>query len=222
MNTKYKGADLRQANFSDKYLVDMDFSDADLSGAKFASSSIHNCRFNNANLEGADFSYCKIWTADFTEANLKGADLSYTWLVGDILAYGVNLTGANVGDVIFRTTVHTDIKIQYQLACPESGSFVGYKVASHNRLVTLEIPAHAKRSSAFSKKCRCSEAKVLSIVSIDSGEEFDVAYSIYDWNFEYKVGEVVKVDDFDENRWRECAPGIHFFMTKEDAINYCL
>ena len=27
-------------------------------------------------------------------------------------------------------------------------------------------------------------------------------------------------DNFDDDRWRECAPGIHFFMNKENALNY--
>ena len=36
----------------------------------------------------------------------------------------------------------------------------------------------------------------------------------------YKVGEYVYPDSFDEYRWNECSHGIHFFMNKEDAIDY--
>ena len=25
---------------------------------------------------------------------------------------------------------------------------------------------------------------------------------------------------FDTNRWNECAPGIHFFITRQEAVNY--
>lgn len=32
--------------------------------------------------------------------------------------------------------------------------------------------------------------------------------------------EVVKVDDFDKDRWNECAPGIHCFITRQEAVNY--
>jgi hypothetical protein len=38
--------------------------------------------------------------------------------------------------------------------------------------------------------------------------------------FAYKVGDMVSVDDFDTNRWNECAPGIHFFITRQEAVDY--
>ena len=44
--------------------------------------------------------------------------------------------------------------------------------------------------------------------------------SNYDKTFIYRVGEVVTVDDFDDDRWNECAPGIHFFITREEAVRY--
>ncbi|MCK9447299.1 DUF5758 domain-containing protein [bacterium] len=31
---------------------------------------------------------------------------------------------------------------------------------------------------------------------------------------------MVEVKDFNQNRWIECTSGIHFFMTKEEAIKY--
>ena len=85
----------------------------------------------------------------------------------------------------------------------------------------MEIPEDALRCSATSRKCRCSKAKVISITNIDGTPTVvDVVNSTYDRNFEYKVGEVVKVDNFDPNRWHECAPGIHFFITRQEAVDY--
>ena len=78
----------------------------------------------------------------------------------------------------------------------------------------------SKRSSATTLKCRCDKAKVLDVEKIDTGEKIESTPSDYDINFIYKVGEIVKVEDFDENRWYECASGIHFFMNKQTAINY--
>lgn len=53
------------------------------------------------------------------------------------------------------------------MACSYEGEFIGYKkcrdVNGNDVIVTLRIPAHAKRSSALSKKCRCSEAVVVDI-----------------------------------------------------------
>ena len=77
------------------------------------------------------------------------------------------------------------------------------------------------RCSATSRECRCSKAKVISITNIDGTEaNIDAAYSGYDSEFEYRVGEIVKVDNFDTNRWHECAPGIHFFITRKEAVDY--
>ena len=77
------------------------------------------------------------------------------------------------------------------------------------------------RCSATSRKCRCSKAKVISITNIDGTEaNVDVAYSKYDIGFKYWVGGIVNVDNFDTNRWNECAPGIHFFITRKEAVDY--
>ena len=57
----------------------------------------------------------------------------------------------------------------YPLVCPEEGEFIGYKIGYSNDcnyepcIITLLIPADAKRSSAFGNKCRCNKAKVLEI-----------------------------------------------------------
>lgn len=46
------------------------------------------------------------------------------------------------------------------------------------------------------------------------------AHSGYDTDFTYKKGETIHVEDFDTNRWNECAPGIHFFITRIEAAEY--
>ncbi len=59
---------------------------------------------------------------------------------------------------------------------------------------------------------RVSEAVVL---SVSDGNDF--AVSKYGSGFIYRVGEVIKVDDFDEDRWNECSRGIHCFLTRHEA-----
>ena len=139
--------------------------------------------------------------ADLTGANLTRANLT-----------GANLTGADL----------TETKdVHYPIACPEKGSFTAFKKVCGNYIVELEIPADALRSSACSRKCRCSHANVISITNSDgSPADVEVVYSQHDSNFSYRVGETVKADDFDTNRWNECAPGIHFFITRQEAVNY--
>ena len=107
------------------------------------------------------------------------------------------------------------------MACPREGSFVGYKKCYGGRIVQLEIPESAKRSSAYGKKCRCSRAKVLNIWTPD-GKEIEGAFSSYDPDFVYYNGELVEVNNFDEDRFNECSSGIHFFMTRKEAEDYVL
>lgn len=113
------------------------------------------------------------------------------------------------------------------IVCPVEGEFIGYKKCFtkntyNDCIVKLLIPEDAKRSSAYTNKCRCSKAKVLDIISLKTNRHIKTAISSADNNFVYRVGETVQVDNFDENRFNECSRGIHFFMTEEEARSYRL
>ena len=135
-------------------------------------------------------------------ADLRGANL-----------YGANLRGAKNADHIVWN-VHSAF---YPLQCPEKGAYTAYKKAD-NLIVELEIPADAMRSSATSRKCRASKARVISITDLDGNPAGDNVASDYDRNFVYRTGETVEVSNFDTNRWIECAPGIHHYITREEAV----
>ena len=161
-----------------------------------------------ANLYGADLRGANLYEADLRGADLRGADL-----------YGANLYEADLRGANIELTLLNKF---YPICCPEAGSFVGWKRVRGNLIVKLEITENAKRSSAFGRKCRCNEAKVLDIQNIDgtSADDATEAYSQHDANFAYRVGETVRVDNFDEDRRNECAPGIHFFITRQEAVDY--
>ena len=186
---------------------------ANLRGADLRYANLYNIDLRCADLNSADLN-----SADLRCANLRGASLSGASLSGANLynanLYSSNLNNANLNNV--KTNMYT---IGYNLACSEEGSFIGYKKAG-KYIVKLLIMEDSKRNSATTLKCRCDKAKVLDIEKIDTGEKIESTPSDYDINFIYKVGEIVKVDNFDENRWNECASGIHFFMNKENAIKY--
>ena len=147
---------------------------------------------------------CKGWES--MRANLYGADLR-----------GANLYGVDLSDADLRGAENVPF-IPY--SCPDFGMFIGYKKAS-GYIVELEIPEDAKRVSATTRKCRCDKAKVLRILNTDRTiADITKVKSIYDSRFIYKVGEVVSVDNFDENRWNECSTGIHFFINFQEAVNY--
>ena len=167
-----------------------DLSDYDLSGL---------------DLSHKDLRYANLNDAKFYHADLRGVDLSYANL------YGADLRFANLRDT----------KIDYPIACPETGSFIGYKKAFYKKIVKLQICEDAKRSSATTKKCRCSKALVLAIENIDGSDSgLQKIESYFDFSFIYRVGKIIEVSDFDNNRWNECAPGIHFFMDRQDAVDY--
>ena len=136
------------------------------------------------------------------------------WLRNEDGGERANLRGAEIEPTLLNKF--------YPICCPEVGSFVGWKKVRGNLIVKLEITENAKRSSAFDRKCRCNEAKVLDIQNLDgtSADNVTEAHSQHDENFAYRVGETVRVDNFDEDRRNECAPGIRFFITRQEAVDY--
>jgi len=142
------------------------------------------------------------------------------WLNNDSEGERANLSDADLSDADLSDAEN----VQYPIVCPERGSFIGFKKAKSEDfdpvIVELLILEDAKRSSATTRKCRCSKTKVLSITSLDEKENYNKAMSNYAINFIYEVGKIVEVDDFDENRWNECSAGIHFFITRQEAVDY--
>ena len=165
----------------------------------------------DADLHGANLRYANLRYAYLSGADLRGADLGGAYLGGADLS-GADLRGAYLSGAK---------EIPYlPLACPSDGAFIGWKKVK-GCLVQLLIPEDAKRCSASSQKCRCEFAKVFGITRIDNGEELQsVENTAYAPSIVYKVGEIVKPDCFDEDRWNECSHGIHFFINKQDALNY--
>ena len=86
----------------------------------------------------------------------------------------------------------------------------------------LEIPYDALRSSATSRKCRASKARVISITDLTGRPAGDRVLSDYAHSpkIEYIVGQTIEIPNFDTNRWRECAPGIHHYITREEAVKH--
>ena len=212
-------ANLRGANLNSAWLDGADLSLADLSYTNLRDADLHNVNLCGANLHEAELHRTDLSSADLGGANLSFADLSYANL------YGSNLLDANLNGAILQGAILDNVKCNYHtnffaLQCPEEGSFIGYKKA-RGHIIKLEILSDAKRSSATTRKCRCSAAKVLSITTLDGRDDgTQFISSGRDSNFVYRVGEIVRVDDFDENRWNECSTGIHFFITRDEAVEY--
>ena len=173
---------------------------ADLRSADLRSADLRSADLRSANLYGADLRSADLRSADLRSADLRSADLRSANL------YGADLRSADLGFI--------------PINCPSDGAFVGWKKVQ-DKLIKLLIPEDAKRCSATTYKCRCDKAQVLAITSLDEESSFDSVTNVaYNPNIEYKVGEMVYPDKFDEDRWNECSNGIHFFINKQDAIDY--
>ena len=223
-----RGADLRCANLSDANLSDADLRGADLrcanlSGANLSGANLSDADLRGANLSDADLSDADLRCADLSCADLRGADLRCANLCGANLSgadlRGADLRGANLSCANLSDADLCDAKGCY-LSCPTEGSFIGWKKAS-GHIVKLRIPEDARRSSATGHKCRCDKAYVMEIQNMDGTRATeDTVRSDHDQNFVYTVGATVEVPDFDDNRWSECAPGIHFFIDRRAAVEY--
>ena len=213
-------ANLRYTNLSGADLSGTDLNRADLSGADLSGAFLSYANLRGTNLSGANLREANLCGADLYRADLNGADLNGAYLGGANLN-AANLRGANLSVADLYRADLSGAKIDYPMVCLEKGSFTGYKKCKNGLIVELEIPEDALRSSATTRKCRCSKAKVISITNLDgSKSEETEAISNKDSSFVYKLGETIEVPDFDPNRWNECSTGIHFFMTREEAVNY--
>ena len=156
--------------------------------------------------------------ADLYDADLRRADL-----------YGANLSGANLSRANLYGANLPELTIAKTSILPDEGDIIGWKKAWTDNempptpvIVKLLIPSDAQRSNSTGRKCRASKARVLDLQDKQGNSlpPDTTAYSGYDTDFTYKKGETVSVEDFDTNRWNECAPGIHFFITRIEAVEY--
>jgi len=144
---------------------------------------------SGADLSGADLSWANLSEANLCRANLSEANL-----------YRADLSWAKNAELILASTS----------ICPE-GQIIGWKKCKGGVIVKLSIPEDARRSNATGRKCRAEFADVLEIFSGGS------AVSLRDGNTVYRVGERVIPHEWCEDRWQECAGGIHFYITREEA-----
>ena len=168
-----------------------------LEKATEARKDLSDAYLSDANLSGAYLSGANLSGANLSDANLSGANLS-----------GANLSGANLSDA-----KDADLAIAMTRILPE-GSLIGWKKCQDNVIVKLRIPEEAKRSHAFGRKCRAEYVDVLEVI----GAEFGI--SKHDGKTKYAVGQRVVPDSFSENWMEECDPGIHFFISEEEARAY--
>lgn len=206
---------LEDVDLSGQHLANIDFEwtnffNVDMTGTVFEHCDLNHVWFKDCKVRGIKFLYCDVQEANFRWMDFTGADFS----------------GSNFHHTLLEYTTLDDVKDNddtkfYRLACPESGPFIAWKCCTDLRVVQLLVPADARRVSATAETCRCDKAKVLSIKSIDETKKYDWAQSTVDPNFYYEVGKwVTPANEFQPDRWMDSSPGIHFFMDRQQAVDY--
>ena len=156
-----------------------------------------------ADLRGAELRRSILRGADLRGADLRGADLS-----------GADLRGADLRVADLRGAKDIPYFVSAQTVIVPEGQIVGWKKCRANVIVKLTIPAEARRSNATGRKCRAEYAEVAEVIGADVG------ISMHDGRTEYRVGQRVTCHKWCDDRWEECAGGIHFFITRDEAEDY--
>jgi hypothetical protein len=199
-----RDANLSYANLSYANLYGANFSYANLRNANLSYANLRDANLYGANLYGANLSYANLRDANLRDANLSCANLC------DANLYGAHLRGSHLAEARFAGVKDINpLFLAITLITPD-GDLIGYKKLEGGVICKLLIPAAARRCNAAGRKCRAEYAVVL------EGE----GVSLHDKAFVYKVGETVKpTNGFSTDRWDECAPGIHFYITRIEAEN---
>lgn len=229
-------ADLRGANLHGANLYEADLSRANLYGADLSEANLRRANLREADLDKARLRGTILHGADLYKTYLREANLLKAYLREANLCEA-NLRRANLdsaclreadlsGVILDRTNLYeADLRkaknIPYiPMTCPEIGSFIGWKKVK-SYIIKLQILDDSLRSSATSRKCRCDKALVLEIEDIDGNTaNIQSVSSNFDESFIYTVGKIVSVNNFCMDRFAECAPGIHFFISREEAVQY--
>mgnify|MGYP000869678484 FL=1 len=216
------GADLRDANLRRANLIDADLRRANLRGANLIGADL-----SGANLIGANLRRANLIDADLIDANLRRANLIDANLIGANLS-DASLRGADLRDANLRGADLRGADLSGAKCIPDNvsattsivpdGDLVVYKQLANDSIATLKIPKEAKRSNATGRKCRAEYAEVLAIQEKEGGA-MESGVSWYDNSFVYRVGETVHPHEWCEDRWQECAGGIHFYLTRYEAEN---
>ena len=191
---------------------------------------LRGANLRGANLRGACLCGANLRGACLCDANLRGACLLGADLRGACLCdanlYGACLLGADLRGADLRGANLSELTVAQTSILPDEGDIIGWKKAlaldGAPIIVKLLIPSDAKRSNSTGRKCRANKARILDLQDRQGNSlpPDTTAYSSFDPDFTYKKGETVHVEDFDTNRWNECAPGIHFFITRIEAVKY--
>jgi len=169
----------------------------DSQGKQGERADLREANLREVNLRGADLQEANLRVANLQGANLQGADLREA-----------DLRGANLLDVRYNY-------LTIGLAPAPEGKLIGWG-KKNGVLVKLRIPADARRSCATTAKMRAEYAEVLDVIGAEEVVTERKGHKVV-----YRKGEIVRCHEWDEDRWNECSGGIHFFLDRQMAEEWC-
>ena len=204
----------------------------DLSGRDMTGLDLSRSTFEGCDLRGTDFSGSQMDNVAFYDNQLTGMILRGCLARGCSFRFqdmtDIDLRGANIYSSVLEDAHNQDKVIVdddtkwYKMRCPEEGeAFIAWKCCTDLRVVMMLVPRDAKRCMATMETGRVSKVKVLKITSIDETENYTWAQSTVDPDFYYEVGKWLEpANGFQEDRWKDSSPGIHFFLDRQQCVDY--
>jgi hypothetical protein len=160
-------------------------------------ANLIGANLKSANLIGANLKGAYLIDANLIDAYLIGANLKDAYLEGANLK-GAYLEGANLEMLLSQRTILPD------------GEIIGWKQLQDGVICKLKIPTDANRvGGLIGRKCRCDKAFVL-----EGGGKAKHDGTVYE------EGKEILPDKYDPNPLVECSHGIHFFITRQEAVEY--
>lgn len=223
----FDGANLNEAHLSGATIFYTHMEGTRMARAVITDASLYVVHMGGANLENASFEGSKLGHVEMRMANIQSANFTSAGITESCRFEHAHLTNANFTSASISKDTSFDFADLH--GCEFDGEernrlgrildrpVTGYKKSREGDIVTLEIPKGAVVFSINNNKCRTNMAKV---TDTDGKPELS---SIFDKEFKYRVGdEIAPVGEFDLMYNIECASGIHFFLTREEAERYNL
>ena len=204
----------QDCSFTNFTFLGCHFDDCNFVNCSFESFALHYSFFSCCSFNECHFIELAITNSSFIQCDFSHIDGNYSFFSKTSF---IQCKEENCS-LIFAQMIDC---FGLSKTCPEKGSFIGFKQLQHGIIAELEIPADAHRTSGFSRKCRADKAIVLGFYNKKGEPLPDLIHerAIYDGNFVYTRGQTVYADNFILKR-ETCAPGIHFFLTFQEAVDY--
>ena len=222
--------------------VELSLEGIKFTSVKFIYVDYSLCNLTNCTLRYCSFNCCKLKIKSFIGCKFVGTDFNLCDISCSVISK-CSMSDVNFMCSDLSFTVFSDVDGKYTqfYSCemdkcsaissniifprhvPSDGSFIAWKKANavdEAVIIKLRIPEDAKRFCA-NDKCRADKVEVLGFETLDGEKLPDdtIVHSFWDPKFKYHTG-FIEVYNFDDDPQVECGKGIHFFLSRDDAVNY--